>query len=71
MARGFPYTDLKEFLAALDQAGELHRVSVPVDPTLEISEIVTRTVAARGPARQTPRTCVRAPADDRCRRAEV
>ena len=46
----FPYQDLKEYLAALDQAGELHRVPVPVDPTLEISEIVTRTVRAGGPA---------------------
>src|SRR5215467_13435192 len=46
----FPYQDLKEFLAALDKAGELHRVGVPVDPTLEISEIVTRTVRAHGPA---------------------
>ncbi|MFG3703279.1 menaquinone biosynthesis decarboxylase [Micromonospora sp. NPDC047670] len=49
-ARGFPYTDLKDFLAALERAGELRRVSVPVDPTLEISEIVTRTVRAGGPA---------------------
>ncbi|MFC0526855.1 menaquinone biosynthesis decarboxylase [Phytohabitans kaempferiae] len=48
--RGFPYTGLKDFLAALERAGELHRVTVPVDPTLEISEVVTRTVAARGPA---------------------
>jgi len=46
----FPYLDLREFLAALEHAGELHRVTVPVDPTLEISEIVTRTVRARGPA---------------------
>jgi 4-hydroxy-3-polyprenylbenzoate decarboxylase len=46
----FPYSDLKEFLAALDSAGELHRVSAAVDPTLEISEIVTRTVRAKGPA---------------------
>jgi 4-hydroxy-3-polyprenylbenzoate decarboxylase len=46
----FPYTDLKEFIAALAAAGELRRVTVPVDPTLEISEIVTRTVRARGPA---------------------
>src|SRR5262245_17624928 len=46
----FPYQDLKEFLAALDAAGELHRVSVPVDPTLEISEIVARTVREKGPA---------------------
>src|SRR5215813_5487965 len=50
MARGFPYPDLKDFLAALERAGELRRVSVPVDPTLEISEIVTRTVRAGGPA---------------------
>ncbi len=49
-ARGFPYTDLKDFLAALERAGELRRVGVPVDPTLEISEIVTRTVRADGPA---------------------
>jgi len=50
MARGFPYTDLEEFLAALKQAGDLHRVTAPVDPHLEISEIVTRTVRAGGPA---------------------
>src|SRR5262245_34128884 len=50
MAKGYPYDDLKEFLAALESAGELHRVAVPVDPTLEISEIVTRTVGAKGPA---------------------
>src|SRR5256714_4395405 len=48
--RGFPYPDLKDFLAALERAGELRRVSVPVDPTLELSEIVTRTVRAGGPA---------------------
>src|SRR5215831_21393820 len=46
----FPYADLKDFLAALSDAGELRRVTVPVDPTLEISEIVTRTVRAGGPA---------------------
>ncbi|HEY2795604.1 MAG TPA: menaquinone biosynthesis decarboxylase, partial [Micromonosporaceae bacterium] len=50
MARGFPYDDLKDFLAALERAGELKRVPVAVDPTLEISEIVTRTVRAKGPA---------------------
>ena len=48
--RGFPYQDLSAFVAALEQAGELRRVRVPVDPTLEISEIVTRTVRAKGPA---------------------
>jgi 4-hydroxy-3-polyprenylbenzoate decarboxylase len=49
-ARGFPYEDLKDFLAALERAGELKRVNAPVDPTLEMSEIVTRTVRAKGPA---------------------
>ncbi len=48
--RGFPYQDLQGFLEALERAGELKRVNPPVDPTLEISEIVTRTVAAGGPA---------------------
>jgi 4-hydroxy-3-polyprenylbenzoate decarboxylase len=46
----FPYQDLPEFLSALEGAGELHRVRARVDPTLEISEIVTRTVRAKGPA---------------------
>jgi 4-hydroxy-3-polyprenylbenzoate decarboxylase len=46
----FPYPDLKDYLAALEAAGDLHRVKAAVDPTLEISEIVTRTVRARGPA---------------------
>jgi 4-hydroxy-3-polyprenylbenzoate decarboxylase len=46
----FPYNDLPEFLAALEAAGELHRVRAEVDPTLEVSEIVTRTVRAKGPA---------------------
>lgn len=46
----FPYGDLKDFLAALERAGELHRVTAPVDPDLEISEIVSRTVRRGGPA---------------------
>ena len=50
MARGYPYDDLRDFLTALDKAGQLRRVTVPVDPTLEISEVVTRTVRAGGPA---------------------
>src|SRR5690349_24010144 len=46
----FPFDDLQGFLDALERAGELHRVKAPVDPTLEVSEIVTRTVRAQGPA---------------------
>src|SRR4051794_16385398 len=49
-SKGFPYPDLQSFISALEAAGELRRVPVPVDPTLEISEIVTRTVRAGGPA---------------------
>src|SRR5919107_3311908 len=49
-ARGFPYPGLQSFLAALEKSGELRRIGVPVDPTLEISEVVTRTVRAGGPA---------------------
>jgi 4-hydroxy-3-polyprenylbenzoate decarboxylase len=48
--RGFPYSDLKDFIRALEQDGDLHRVRVPVDPTLELSEIVNRTVRSGGPA---------------------
>ncbi|WP_018347661.1 menaquinone biosynthesis decarboxylase [Longispora albida] len=44
------YTDLKDFLLALEKAGELVRVTAPVDPDLEISEIVQRVVKAGGPA---------------------
>jgi len=50
MARGYPYDDLKDFLSALASAGQLATVAAAVDPDLEISEIVTRTVRAGGPA---------------------
>ena len=35
---GYPYDDLKDYLAALTKAGLLHRVPVPVDPTRSDSE---------------------------------
>ena len=44
------YDSLRAFVEALERAGELHRVSVPVDPRLEISEITDRVVKAGGPA---------------------
>lgn len=44
------HTDLREFLKRLDKAGELKRITAPVDPTLEISEITQRVVRAGGPA---------------------
>jgi 4-hydroxy-3-polyprenylbenzoate decarboxylase len=45
-----PPADLREWIALLEREGELARVSVEVDPDLEITEIVDRTVKAGGPA---------------------
>src|SRR5438309_852828 len=42
--------DLREWIALLEREGELVRVGVEVDPHLEITEIVDRTVKAGGPA---------------------
>jgi 4-hydroxy-3-polyprenylbenzoate decarboxylase len=36
------YNDLREWIAALDRAGELKRITVPVSPRLEITEITDR-----------------------------
>ena len=45
-----PPADLREWIALLEREGELVRVSAEVDPDLEITEIVDRTVKAGGPA---------------------
>jgi 4-hydroxy-3-polyprenylbenzoate decarboxylase len=37
-----PFADLQSFLKELEQRGQLHRVTVEVDPVLEISEITDR-----------------------------
>jgi len=42
--------DLREFIAALEEAGELKRVRVPVDPILEVAEITDRVSKRGGPA---------------------
>jgi len=42
--------DLREWLALLEREGELARVTAEVDPNLEVTEIVDRTVKAGGPA---------------------
>jgi len=44
------YKDLRDFIQALEKAGELKRISHPVDPNLEITEICDRTLKAGGPA---------------------
>jgi 4-hydroxy-3-polyprenylbenzoate decarboxylase len=45
-----PIRDLREWIALLEREGELVRVAADVDPDLEITEIVDRTVKAGGPA---------------------
>ena len=44
------YSDLREFIAALEKRGELKRITVEVDPKLEMTEIADRTLRAGGPA---------------------
>jgi 4-hydroxy-3-polyprenylbenzoate decarboxylase len=44
------YTDLRDFLAQLEQRGELKRVAAEVDPRLEMTEICDRVLKAGGPA---------------------
>jgi 4-hydroxy-3-polyprenylbenzoate decarboxylase len=44
------FKDLREFIELLEAEGELKRISVPVDPNLEITEICDRTLRAGGPA---------------------
>jgi 4-hydroxy-3-polyprenylbenzoate decarboxylase len=44
------YRDLRDFIAQLEKAGELKRISVEVDPRLEMTEIADRVLRAGGPA---------------------
>jgi 4-hydroxy-3-polyprenylbenzoate decarboxylase len=44
------YTDLRDFVAKLEEAGELRRVTYPVSPRLEMTEVCDRTLRAGGPA---------------------
>src|SRR6185295_13555847 len=45
-----PAKDLRDWIALLEREGELVRVRAEVDPNLEVTEIVGRTIAAGGPA---------------------
>ncbi|MEZ5361065.1 MAG: UbiD family decarboxylase [Bryobacterales bacterium] len=45
-----PHSDLRDFISALERAGELKRVRDDVDPALEITEIADRSVKSGGPA---------------------
>jgi 4-hydroxy-3-polyprenylbenzoate decarboxylase len=44
------YRHLQDFIARLEQAGELVRIKEPVSPYLEITEITDRVCKAGGPA---------------------
>ena len=44
------YGDLRGFLSELESQGELHQISEPVSPNLEITEICSRTLKRKGPA---------------------
>lgn len=45
-----PYESLRDFISKLEGSGRLVRVSAPVDPHLEMTEIQTRLLAEGGPA---------------------
>ncbi len=45
-----PYASLRDFIARLEKAGRLVRVTAPVSPVLEMTEIQTRLLAEQGPA---------------------
>jgi len=44
------FRDLRDFIQALEAAGELKRITTEVDPDLEITEICDRTLKQQGPA---------------------
>jgi 4-hydroxy-3-polyprenylbenzoate decarboxylase len=44
------YRDLRDFIRALEEKGELKRIAVEVDPILEITEFADRAVKQGGPA---------------------
>src|SRR4029079_13105260 len=47
---GLAYKDLREFVGALERAGELRRGTAEVDPELEVTEITDRVSKQFGPA---------------------
>jgi 4-hydroxy-3-polyprenylbenzoate decarboxylase len=44
------YSDLRDFIGALEKHGELKRIPFEVDPVLEITEFADRSVKTGGPA---------------------
>jgi len=50
MTGAMPYQSLRDFMEALEKSGRLVRVTEPVSPNLEMTEIQTRLLAEGGPA---------------------
>ena len=50
IASKMKYSDLRDFIAQLEQRGELKRIGIEVDPRLEMTEICDRVLKAGGPA---------------------
>ena len=44
------YHDLRDFIQQLEKMGELKRISRPISPNLEMTEVCDRTLRAEGPA---------------------
>lgn len=44
------FKDLRDFIALLEAKGQLKRISQPISPYLEMTEIADRTLRAKGPA---------------------
>jgi 4-hydroxy-3-polyprenylbenzoate decarboxylase len=44
------YHDLRDFMAQLEQAGDLRRIAQPVSPHLEMTALCDRVLRAGGPA---------------------
>ncbi|EEO15145.1 3-polyprenyl-4-hydroxybenzoate carboxy-lyase [Vibrio cholerae TMA 21] len=49
-SRSMNFKDLRDFLDYLEQRGELKRITHPIDPHYEMTEISDRTLRAKGPA---------------------
>ena len=45
-----PYSDVRDFIRKLEKEHELKRISIEVDPILEIAEFADRAVKSGGPA---------------------
>ena len=44
------YSDIREFIAQLEAEGDLKRITLEVDPALEVTELCQRSLRAEGPA---------------------